>query len=73
MRRSDFQRLVADEFGVAYGAHVRASVHLAGVGGLTADDALAAGRDPRDVWMALCEQQDVPVERRLGKDRPPRR
>jgi hypothetical protein len=40
------------------------------VGGRTAVEALRAGQNPRAVWLAVCEMQDVPQERRLGKDRP---
>jgi len=46
---------------------------LAGVGGRTADQALAAGVPPRQVWLAMCDVQDVPAERRLGKDIKPTR
>ncbi len=45
---------------------------LAGVGGRTADQALNAGIPPRQVWLALCDVQDVPPERRLGRDVKPR-
>jgi hypothetical protein len=49
------------------------SLVLAGVGGRTADQALAAGVEPRKVWLAVCDLQDVPAERRLGRDLAPRR
>ena len=42
---------------------------LTSVGGRTSVDALAAGVDPRDVWLALCEETDVPPERRYGVGR----
>ena len=35
--------------------------------------ALAAGVNPRDVWLAVCDVQDVPAERRLGRDIKPSR
>lgn len=57
-----------DEFGAGYSRVLASSLVLAGVGGRTAVDALAAGFDPRDVWLALCDVQDVPPERRLGRD-----
>lgn len=31
-------------------------------------DAIGAGVDPREAWRALCEEFDVPEERRLGPD-----
>ncbi|WP_028266621.1 DUF3046 domain-containing protein [Arthrobacter sp. MA-N2] len=68
MRISDFWRLMDDEFGAGYSRVLSSSLILAGVGGRTAADALAAGYSPRDVWLALCEVQDVPPERRLGRD-----
>ena len=32
-------------------------------------EALDAGLPPRDVWLALCDAQDVPEARRHGKDK----
>ncbi|MEQ4567848.1 DUF3046 domain-containing protein [Paenarthrobacter sp. CAP02] len=57
-----------DEFGAGYSRVLATSLVLAGVGGRTAVEALAAGYQPREVWLALCDVQDVPLERRLGKD-----
>ncbi|GAA2203175.1 DUF3046 domain-containing protein [Sinomonas flava] len=70
MRNSDFWRLMEDEFGSGYAYHLASSAVLAAVGGRTAEEALRAGVDPRDVWSAVCDLQDVPHERRLGRDRP---
>ena len=61
-----------DEFGAGYSRVLSSSLVLAGVGGRTADQALTAGVPPRQVWLALCEVQDVPPERRLGRDVKPR-
>ncbi|MGY2743003.1 DUF3046 domain-containing protein [Pseudarthrobacter sp. O4] len=68
MRISDFWRLMDDEFGAGYSRVLSSSLVLSGVGGRTADQALSAGVPPRQVWLALCEVQDVPPERRLGRD-----
>ena len=57
-----------DEFGAGYSRVLSSSLVLAGVGGRTADQALAAGVPPRQVWLAMCDVQDVPPERRLGRD-----
>jgi hypothetical protein len=57
-----------DEFGSGYSRVLADSLVLAGVGGRTARQALAAGIDPRTVWLAVCDVQDVPEERRLGRD-----
>jgi hypothetical protein len=67
MRRSEFLRAVDDEFG----ARATALTHdlvLGGIG-LTAVDALDAGIPPRDIWIALCEETDVPANRRYGAGR----
>lgn len=61
-----------DEFGAGYSRTLASSLVLAEVGGVTADEALAKGVAPRDVWLAICNMQDVPPERRLGKDFPPK-
>ncbi|MFJ5955793.1 DUF3046 domain-containing protein [Paenarthrobacter sp. NPDC092416] len=61
-----------DEFGAGYSRVLAGSLVLAGVGGRTAAEALAARYEPREVWLAICEVQDVPPERRLGRDiKPP--
>lgn len=73
VRISDYWRLMDDEFGSGYSRVVSGSLILAGVGGRTADQALAAGVSPRQVWLAVCDVQDVPPERRLGRDIKPLR
>jgi hypothetical protein len=42
---------------------------LSAVGGRTGVEALAAGVAPRDVWLALCEETDVPASHRYGAGR----
>lgn len=68
MRRSEFDRAVVDEFG-ARGSALLADLTLSGVGDRTASEALDAGVPPKDVWLALCEQTDVPESRRYGAGR----
>ncbi|MEV5072005.1 DUF3046 domain-containing protein [Microbacterium sp. LMI12-1-1.1] len=68
MRRSEFDRAVADEFGARAGVVVT-DLFLSKVGGRTAAQAIAAGVDPREVWLALCDELDVPAERRYGVGR----
>jgi hypothetical protein len=68
MRRSEFDRAVRDEFG-AQASTLVSDLVLTDVGGRTAAEALAAGIPPRDVWMALCVETDVPPERRYGVGR----
>ena len=68
MRRSEFQRAVADEFGSRADTVTR-DLTLRGVGGLTAVEAIDAGENPRAVWLALCEETDVAPDRRYGAGR----
>ncbi|HKG51372.1 MAG TPA: DUF3046 domain-containing protein [Actinomycetales bacterium] len=68
VRQSEFRQLLEDEFGPAYARTVARDVVVDVLGGRTAEQALAAGARPREVWLALCDTMDVPVERRLGRD-----
>lgn len=68
MRRSEFDRAVGDEFGAGAGSLVTDLV-LSGVGNRTAAQALDAGVRPREVWLALCDETDVPAARRYGVGR----
>ena len=67
MRRSEFLRAVDDEFG-ARAPMLMGDLVLPGIG-LTAREALDKGVPPRDIWASLCEEMDVPVERRYGVGR----
>ena len=73
MRISHFWTLMNDEFGETY-APTLARDHVLGVlGGRSVAQALDEGVHPRIVWLALCDDMDVPQERRLGRDDPARR
>lgn len=68
MRMSDFWHLMEDEFGAAY-AHSLARDHVLGaLGNRTPLEALESGTKPREAWLALCADMDVPAERWLGKE-----
>jgi hypothetical protein len=68
MRISDFWRLMDDEFGSAY-AHSLARDHVLGaLGNRTPLEALESGTKPREAWLALCADMDVPRERWLGTE-----
>lgn len=69
MRLSEFHRAVADEFGAAYGASIVRDLVIGELGERTAADALAAGVDAREVWLALCVAMQVPASRRHGVGR----
>lgn len=70
MRKSEFAQAVVDEFGEAYGRVLTRDVVLPRLGNATADEAIKRGEEPREVWLALCEAQDVPVSRRHGAGLP---
>ena len=62
-----------EEFGSGYSRVLAADLVLTTLGGRTAADALAAGIPPKTVWLAVCDMQDVPAARRLGRDIKPSR
>lgn len=68
MRRSEFQRAVDDEFGARANAIVTDLV-LTALGDRTATEAMAFGVPPKEIWLAICEEADVPAERRYGAGR----
>lgn len=67
MRSSEFWELVDTEFGVRGRLVVREHV-LGALGGRTAQEALDGGVDARRVWFALCDDFDVPEQRRWLSD-----
>lgn len=56
------------EFGARSSSLVNDLV-LGEIGSRTASEALAAGVPPREIWLALCVETDVPVARRHGAGR----
>lgn len=66
MRVSEFRLAMSDEFGDAYARVIAHDVVLGALDGRTADQALTAGIPMRDVWLAICDAQDVPENRRYG-------
>ena len=70
VRLSHFWQLMDDEFGAAY-ARSLARDHVVGaLGNRSPQAALDAGTPPREVWLALCRDMDVPQEHWLGKEAP---
>jgi len=67
VRLSQFWSLMDDEFGTAYAASLARDHSLGSLGSRTAIEAIEAGVPPREVWLALCDDMDVPPERRFGK------
>ena len=68
MRRSEFERAVAAEFGARASA-LLVDLVLPTIDDRTAAQAIADGVPPREVWLALCDEMDVPRERRYGAGR----
>lgn len=66
MRLSEFWRAVTDEFGVVYGRAITRDLALVECSNRSAIEALAAGEDAKDVWIALCRATDVPRSRWYG-------
>ena len=66
MRLSEFWLAMADEFGESYGRTLAHDVVLDAVGSRTAEQAIKAGVPTREIWLALCDIQDVPENRRYG-------
>lgn len=60
VRLTEFNERVVLRFGSTYGASVLVDHVLAGFDGRTAEQAIEAGVEPRDVWRALCSDFDVP-------------
>lgn len=61
-----------DEFGAGYSKVLADDLVLAGLSGRTAAAALKDGEDPKTVWFAICDVQEVPAGRRWGRDIKPR-
>jgi len=68
VKRSEFLRAVDDEFGPR-SATLLTDLVLAPLA-RTADEALSDGIAPREIWLALCAETDVPESRRHGVGRP---
>ena len=66
MKLSEFWLAVSDEFGEAYGRVITHDLVLGSIGGLTAEQALKAGVNTREIWLALCKAADVPANRWYG-------
>ena len=68
VRLSEFWILVDEEFGRAQGRTLVRDHVVGALGHRTAEQALDAGDDPREVWLALAADLEVPEERWWGRD-----
>ena len=53
-----------EQFGAVYAESIATDQVLGALGGRSAREALAAGEDPKTVWLAVCTAFDVPVHER---------
>jgi Protein of unknown function (DUF3046) len=72
VRQSEFWALVDGEFGAVQGRTLVRDHVIGALGHRTAAQALEAGEDPRDVWLALAADLEVPQERWWGREEPAR-
>jgi hypothetical protein len=68
VRLSQFRTLMHDEFGEIRAGSLARDHVFAELGGLTANQAIESGVDPKRVWDVVCVAYDVPPDRRLGRD-----
>jgi len=66
VRLSEFQRAVSEEFGQVYAGVLLRDHWLTGLNA-TANEALDRGVPARAVWLALCDEFQVPETRRHGR------
>ena len=59
-----FRKLMSGEFGQVRAETIAHDHVLSALGGRTADEALEAGINAKEVWVAVCEAFDVPENRR---------
>ena len=64
MRLTHFRQRMAAEFGRVRADMIARDHVFSAFGNRTADQALNAGYDVKEVWRAVCEAFDVPSERR---------
>jgi hypothetical protein len=64
VRLTEFWDRMRTRFGPVYADSVARDQVIRGLGNRTAHEALAAGEDPKVVWLAVCEHFEVPVRDR---------
>jgi len=64
MRITDFQRMMAGEFGSSRASTLARDHVFSGLGGRTVEEAVEAGVPVKEIWQVVCESFDVPSERR---------
>ncbi|MER7486770.1 DUF3046 domain-containing protein [Streptomyces sp. NPDC126497] len=64
MRLTVFWERMTEHFGAGYADTFARDHVMSELGGRTVHEALAAGRDAKDVWQVVCAVMDVPAEKR---------
>ncbi|HJC29612.1 MAG TPA: DUF3046 domain-containing protein [Candidatus Dietzia intestinipullorum] len=64
MTLTEFRSRTVEAFGEIRSDHLVRTHHLAACGGRTAGEAIDAGESVKRVWLALCDEFDVPGELR---------
>ncbi|RJQ78657.1 DUF3046 domain-containing protein [Pseudonocardiaceae bacterium YIM PH 21723] len=64
MRTTVFRRLMAEEFGAGRAEMIARDHVFADLGGRTVEQALDAGLEPKQIWRVVCDQFEVPADRR---------
>lgn len=64
MRLTHFRQRMADEFGRVRADMIARDHVFSAFGDRTVDQALEAGYDAKEVWLAVCDAYDVPPGRR---------
>ncbi len=67
MRLSQFSELMVDEFGQDQTNYLLQDLVLGELADRTANQALADGEDPKDIWLAICRATSVPKSRWHGQ------
>jgi hypothetical protein len=66
VRLTEFRGLMQAQFGPSRAPSVARDHVFSSLEGRTADEALAAGADPKAVWFAVCDAYDIPEALRYG-------
>jgi len=64
MRITAFRKRLTDEFGEVRADTLARDHVFSALGGRTVDQALDAGLPTKEIWRAICDTFEVPVERR---------
>ena len=72
MTLSRFYELVQDEFGEQFSEVILSDTRLDRLADQTPRQLIQAGEDPRVIWLAICQQLNVPADRWQGRNKTPR-